>query len=40
MKSSEDIQSGIYLDIMDHGEKSSYSTEGRYGSSGGKSKIS
>jgi hypothetical protein len=38
MKSSEDIQSGIYLDIMDKGEKSNYSTEGRYAS--GKSKIS
>ena len=30
-------QSGIYLDIMDRGEKSNYSTEGRYA---GKSKIS
>lgn len=37
MKSSEDIQSGIYLDIMDRNDKNSYSTEGRYSS---KSKIS
>ena len=41
MKSSEDIQSGIYLDIM--GRRREYSTEGRYSTGGkasGKSKIS
>jgi ribosomal protein L20A (L18A) len=37
MKSSEDIQSGIYLDIMDRSMKKNYSTEGRYSM---KSKIS
>lgn len=36
MNSSEDIQSGIYLDIMDRSDKK-YTTEGRYST---KSKIS
>lgn len=37
MNSSEDIQSGIYLDIMERNEKKKYSFEGRYST---KSKIS
>lgn len=37
MKTSDDIQSGIYLDIMDRGDKSNYSSESKYGS---RSKIS
>lgn len=36
MKSSEDIQSGIYLDIMGKSNQKQYTTEGRYSS---KSKI-
>ncbi len=32
MKSSEDIQAGIYLDIMQKNEKKKYSTEGKYSS--------
>jgi hypothetical protein len=36
MKSSEDIQSGIYLDIMEKTEKKNYATESRYS----RSKIS
>ena len=36
MKSSEDIQSGIYLDVMGRREKGGFKTEGRYT----KSKIS
>lgn len=36
MKSSEDIQSGIYLDIMERAEKKNYATESRYS----RSKIS
>jgi hypothetical protein len=33
MKSSEDIQSGIYLDIMEKNDKNNYKTEKRYAKS-------